>query len=329
MEIKDLAGLSQPLTKLVEVVSQGIGTLYEPTHIKRMAKARAMEIKTISSAVQDSELPIQYNNGQLAIDTSTKEFLERTEKRMIFLEAKKQKNIEDIISEAYNNLEIEKEVSEEPLEDDWINRFFNIVGEISSDDLKTIWSRILSEEIKKPGKCSLRTLETLRNISREEAEIFKNISKYIVKYDGIYYLPNEDSLLKYANINFANILKLDEASLINSSSNVSTVLKFNDNIKEKYLIYGKNVIFCRKKEKEEIHLQAYPLTEVGRNIFDILSPNFDKEYLKKYMNIIKNKMKISYSEIIEFLSDGRFRYKIPEIQILNESEWLYAKYRNK
>ena len=41
MEVKDLAGLSQPLTKLVEVVSQGIGTLYEPIHIKRIAKARA------------------------------------------------------------------------------------------------------------------------------------------------------------------------------------------------------------------------------------------------------------------------------------------------
>lgn len=50
MEIKDLAGLSQPLTKLVEVVAQGLGTVYEPIHIKRMAKARAMEIKTIASA---------------------------------------------------------------------------------------------------------------------------------------------------------------------------------------------------------------------------------------------------------------------------------------
>lgn len=58
MEIKDLAGLSQPLTKFVEVVSQGIGTLYEPTHIKRMAKSRAKEIKTISSAINDSNLPI-------------------------------------------------------------------------------------------------------------------------------------------------------------------------------------------------------------------------------------------------------------------------------
>ena len=186
MEIKDLAGLSQPLTKLVEVVAQGLGTVYEPIHIKRMAKARAMEIKTIASAVQDSKLPIQYNNGQLAIDTSTKDFLERAEKRMLFIEAKKQKNIEDIVSEAYNNLETEKKVSGEPVQEEWINRFFNIIGEISSDDLKTIWSKILSEEIKEPGKCSIRTLESLKNISRYEAEKFKKISNYIIKYNDVY-----------------------------------------------------------------------------------------------------------------------------------------------
>lgn len=320
MEIKDLAGLSQPLTKLVEVVAQGLGTVYEPIHIKRMAKARAMEIKTIASAVQDSELPIQYNNGQLAIDTSTKDFLERAEKRMLFIEAKKQKNIEDIVSEAYNNLETEKKVSGEPVQEEWINRFFNIVGEISSDDLKTIWSKILSEEIKEPGKCSIRTLESLKNISRYEAEKFKKISNYIIKYNDVYYLPNEKSLLEYANIGYGEILKLDEASLINSGSSVSVVLNFDENVKENYLTYNQNIIFCGKDEKAEIHLQAYSLTEVGRNIFDILSTTYDKEYFEKYIDIIKSKMNISYSTILERLPDGRIRFQTPVIKVPTEKK---------
>ena len=37
----DLKGLSEPLTKLVEVVSQGIGTLYSPFGTVRQAKADA------------------------------------------------------------------------------------------------------------------------------------------------------------------------------------------------------------------------------------------------------------------------------------------------
>ncbi|AGA66437.1 membrane-fusion protein [Brachyspira pilosicoli P43/6/78] len=43
MEIKDLAGLSEPLKKLVETISNAIGKLYEPTHIKRIAKAKSFK----------------------------------------------------------------------------------------------------------------------------------------------------------------------------------------------------------------------------------------------------------------------------------------------
>ena len=315
MEIKDLTGLSQPLTKLFEVVSQGIGVLYEPTHVRRMAKAKAMEIQTIASAVQDSKLPIEYKNGELNIGISEIEFLDRTEKRMLFLEAKKQKNIEDIISGAYNYLENEDKVSDESLQEEWINRFFNIAGEISSDELKTIWSKILSEEIKKPGMCSIRTLESLRNISRREAEIFKKISNYIIKYRGVYFLPNEEDLLQYTNINYGEVLKLDEASLIKSSIAINAHLEFNENIRENYLIYNKKLIICMKKEIKDVDLPAYPLTEVGKNVFDILTPSYDDEFFKKYVDIIKNKMDVSYSTILKELPNGRIKYQTPVTKI--------------
>lgn len=316
MEIRDLAGLSQPLTKFVEVVSQGIGTLYEPTHIKRMAKSRAKEIKTISSAINDSNLPIQYSNGPVGIDTSTKEFMERTERRMLFLEAKKQKNIEDIIAGAYENLENEPKVSEEPLQEEWINRFFNIVGEVSSDELKVIWSKILSEEIKQPGKCSIRTLENLRNISREEAEIFKKISNYIIEYRNVYYLPNEDELLKSININYGEILKLSEAQMINSSAMVSATLTFDENTKENYLIYNNYIVICKKENKSVENLSAFNLTETGINIFKILSTNFDKDYFESYLKIVKkDDMKVSYSKIIKRHPNGQISYMNPMIEV--------------
>ena len=34
MDIKDLAGLSQPLTKLIEVLSSGMGAIYRPIGIR-------------------------------------------------------------------------------------------------------------------------------------------------------------------------------------------------------------------------------------------------------------------------------------------------------
>ena len=315
MEIKDLVGLSEPLKKLIEVVSRGIGVLYEPTYIKKIAKAKAVEIEMISSAVQKSQLPVQYKNGEISMGVSIQDLVERTEKRLLFTEAKKQKNIEDIVFEAYNYLENEQEVSSEPLQDEWISRFFNIAGEISSDDLKTIWSKILSEEIKNPGVCSIRTLETLKNISRSEAETFKKISNYIIEYRGICYLPNEDVLLKQANINYGEVLKLDEALLIKSSIGVNAHLEFNENNQENYLIYNNKIIICEKKEQNNIDLPIFTLTEVGKSIFEILSPMYDECFFEKYIEIIKNKMNISYSTITKKLSNGKIVYQTPVTKV--------------
>lgn len=235
---------------------------------------------------------------------------------MLFLEAKKQKNIEDIIAGAYENLENEPKVSEEPLQEEWINRFFNIVGEVSSDELKVIWSKILSKEIKQPGKCSIRTLENLRNISREEAEIFKKISNYIIEYRNVYYLPNEDELLKSININYGEILKLSEAQMINSSAMVSATLTFDENTKENYLIYNNYIVICKKENKSVENLSAFNLTETGINIFKILSTNFDKDYFESYLKIVKkDDMKVSYSKIIKRHPNGQISYMNPMIEV--------------
>ena len=55
MEIKDLAGLSEPLKKFIEVVSQGVGALSKPYLIRKTADAKAYEIKVISQAIKKTE----------------------------------------------------------------------------------------------------------------------------------------------------------------------------------------------------------------------------------------------------------------------------------
>lgn len=45
IEISDVLGLSKPLSKLIEVASAACGKFYEPLNIKRLADAKAYEIK--------------------------------------------------------------------------------------------------------------------------------------------------------------------------------------------------------------------------------------------------------------------------------------------
>ena len=51
MEITDLAGLSEPLKRLIEVISSGIGNVYKPYLIRKTADAKAYEIKVIANAI--------------------------------------------------------------------------------------------------------------------------------------------------------------------------------------------------------------------------------------------------------------------------------------
>ena len=61
---------------------------------------------------------------------------------------------------------------------------------------------------------------------------------------------------------------------------------------------------------------------MGKNIFDIVSPTYNKEYFEKYIDIIKNRMDISYSRIIRRLPDGRIEYQTPVIDVSTNDEPL-------
>ena len=142
IEFSDVLGLSEPLTKLVETVSCGIGTLYKPFHIKRMAKAKAEEIRLIGDALEDRlNLPITYKHGNVEIDSTDMDgLMHRMQSRMLYEEQKKQVNIETVVSHAYTQLENEQSTDSKPVDEDWVIRFFNIARDISSEDMQQIYS---------------------------------------------------------------------------------------------------------------------------------------------------------------------------------------------
>ena len=61
------------------------------------------------------------------------------------------------------------------MDKDWFTRYFNIVQDISNEDIQDLWAKLLAGEIKQPGSFSYRTLETLKNMTTDEAELFTKI----------------------------------------------------------------------------------------------------------------------------------------------------------
>ncbi len=194
MEIKDLAGLSQPMTKLIEVVEKGVGQLFKPWQIKRIADAKAYEIERVALTLEkhsDAINTLEYDGEkvkllceQRGVSPEAAQGLialnERAVSRLTHREMGRQLNIEKAVHYAMDELLQVEQVSAESVDEDWIARFFNIVEDVSNEQMQQLWGRILAGEIKRPKSYSLRTLETLRNISPEEAKLFRKVGKYAI-----------------------------------------------------------------------------------------------------------------------------------------------------
>lgn len=125
---------------------------------------------------------------------------------MLAREKRKMNNVQNVVEQAQQHFIEGEQVSDEPVNQDWINRFFTIVEDVSDAEMQQLWARILAGEVKKPKSYSLRTLEVLRNMSKEEAEQITKASQYVL-YGGI--ICSEDF-----GINLESQSFLDEMGLI-------------------------------------------------------------------------------------------------------------------
>ena len=273
----------EPLTKLIDVVANAIGKWYEPRNVVRMAsaEAKAEHIKTIEKVKREALLNQNedlYNH------------LSAVEKRLVTKESKRQQNIELVVNRAANVLSLETEVSSESVDSDWITRFFNIAQDISNEQMQELWGRVLAGEVKQPGTFSLRTLEALRNITSEEAQLFEKIACYVFHY-GRCYIYNgllEDG---YEDLQYGAMICLMEMGLIQSVSDVGIVLKPRKDEEYDHLyIYGDYVyLFSISEHVKEVKIPVYPLTSIGCEIFKLTSTKPKYDYFKAVIKRVINK----------------------------------------
>lgn len=310
VEISNVFGLEEPLVKFFDIVARGVGKMYEPTHLKRMAKAKVKEIDLISEAITNNlELPIEYDKGDISIDsTSINNLIERTGKRFLYQELKKQQNLESIVVNAYKELQSIDNISSEPLDDDWIFNFFNFAGDVSVEEMQEIWGKILVGEIKKPNTYSLRTLNTLKNLSQEEAKLFQKLSQFIIKDSGGNpYIFND--LIIRESVSYNELLKLEDCGLMNL--NGFTTLNCDEG---EHLLYTEEVVAILE---DRIEISVYNFTESGKQLLTLFDIKSNLEYvLKVFKNLKEDNSSIKVFNIIEKYEDS-IEYD-ETIDLLNE-----------
>ncbi len=291
IEISDVIGLKEPIVKLLDVVSKGVGVVYEPTKIRRLAQARADEIKIISDAISDNKISglLNYNSEKLEIDAKyiNGEIEELWQESLRFKEAKKTLNTNRVIAHAYDKLETEEKVSKDEVDEDWITRFFRIAEDVSSEEMQEIWGRILAGEIKKPKSYSLRTLDFMRNISQSEAELFSRVGELAIEcHSGTIITGDKKYLENTHNIRLNDLLFLEELNLI-SSTVLHYILLKNSNENETVFYYADKIIIAKKRPSPERNIEILKFTKLGEEVLNFVEKKYDDKYIKHFASKIK------------------------------------------
>lgn len=353
MALQDILGIGKvlPIDKLIDIVSSSVGRISKSYfdrkdsdnkayEIKKIAEAKAEEMQIMSKAIKENyslTSGITYSDEKIAIESpkglaksESKELdsnnfpipnlQERTDNRLDFQQNKKQLNIENVTAYAAEELKSEKEVTDEHIDDDWITRFFNITEDISNEEMQAIWGRILAGEIKKPKSYSLRTLELLKNLSKEEADCFMKFCKAKIVSGNKYFIYNQDNgklLEGEFDITFSDILLMTELGLISSENNFEfsfpPTLQTEDTI---LMNYGnKGIVFYRGGNVPKQPIQVLLFTKTGIELSRLVSQTPNQNYIKKICSSFNHEnVKIEYGDLLE-TENG-------QLMLLNKTEYI-------
>ncbi|WP_392887801.1 DUF2806 domain-containing protein [Pseudomonas migulae] len=262
----DLKGVSEPLTKLIESVSKGIGVLYEPTGKIRNAKAEAEAMLILAEAGEKVE--------SVAL---------RALGRISHQEVRRQNNIDAIVKGAVEYLP--SEVSAQQIEEDWIVNFFDLGQDIGNAEMQRIWSKILAGEVAQPGSFKSRTVQAVKSLSLEDANLFTLLCEFSFVTDG------DERIFPVFSHDFFNFVRanglstkaethLQSIGLLNSGTIWYGATRSEDKI---YLQYFTEEYYASpkpsKKTVDKVFMQGFPFTEIGRELANIAGAQPRKEYI--------------------------------------------------
>lgn len=324
IEIKDLAGLSEPLKKLVSVIANGIGAISKPYLIKKTADAKAYEITVIAEAIKNNQpelKAIDYSSDKIELHSldiplikAELEIKDRAVNRIAYQEQKRQQNIEEITQKAANQLCSESEVSREPVDEDWTTRFFNYAQDVSNEEMQNLWAQILSGEIKKPKSYSLRTLELLKNITKDEAQLFVKAANFVISSWNspfIFTSEKENFLAQFA-LSFEQTLLLTELGILQAEKDIARRLPQSEQEATLHFESGNYLMEVVKKANSPMHsIPILRFSKVGEQLLKLIQPVPVEEYLKEFcLSLESDNISVRYAFILN--KDGsKINHSLP------------------
>ena len=307
--------LENPVTlpyafKLLDTILKGCGALTAP--LMKILHAKADSYVAMTHAETQATIALMAEDVRDEIERRTLDRAESSWERMKrFKEERRQANIEAI---AYQALQMTADsVSKDPVDQDWATEFINFSQDVSDEEMRSLWARILAGEVAKPGSFSMRTLSLVKTLGKDDADKFTRFCSMVweQRQAGVYtptaIVFNYDMIASIDGIELTlnDLIELDSMGLIRFEGQAQTTSRYSEKSPEPgeepsnsisvYWRYqGRDMTFWKPKSPKtsfEISQNAGPnmhlfptgkimLTKIGRELYPIARPRENPKYLE-------------------------------------------------
>jgi hypothetical protein len=260
-----------------------------PQTFKNLDKAAS---KILLAAGENAEARIKANTGkQKAKGKIEVDGLYRTdeEKRKLENRAATVKVAIDEMNEKPAQQDAKQEI-----EDDWLNVYARFAEDKTSEELQSLFGKILAGEIRNPGTFSLRTLQFVSTLSREEAH---KISKFCSFAFGGNIVPTPEDLNAEKVPGLRSRILMEELGIA-SSANPIGGLSFNCQVRphSKYALIGSGyaiIVSNNADDSLKFAVACQVLTKPGQELIAIANPpKASIEYLKRVAQLVFGKIQM-------------------------------------
>lgn len=276
----------------VEIKFDGLAKLAETISFALGGTARG-ERKMADAKAYAAELEAKTKNKVALIEAQGKDALANY---VAAKETRKMRNTVAVIEKAQTHFTEGEKVSDEPVDEGWKNRFFEIVEEISDEELREIWGHVLAGEVKKPKSYSLRTLEVLRNLTKDEASLIAKIVPNVLKEEYVY----RNDVLTVSE----SLILQDCGIMLGDGNGIQFELEVEPNNKHAFILDHEFalILYNESSEIKKCGVSIYKLTTAGKEIVKLIyvNPKSRDLFIKSFVNYLYSKgfSKISKRRII-------------------------------
>ena len=180
--------------------------------------------------------------------------------------------IELNVGQAFLNAaaELDGDAQEPPdrrVDDDWLWRWREAAGGVSSEKLQLLWGKVLAGEIRSPGTFSLRTLEFLKNLSQDEALRIEKLAPFVVDSDFV--VGEDENLLASEGISFGLLVELQDLGVVTAATpgiRKTIRSKLPNQFRCGIASYDRVLVVTHEDEKKALSLKGYRLSTLGSQV---------------------------------------------------------------